>query len=550
MSQLSLTEGNVRRALSRFAIPFLGASLLQFLYGAVDLIVVGQFADQAGIAAVSTGSQVMQAVTNFIIGLSTGGTVLVGQYLGARRGEDVNRAIGTLFSLFALIAVVLAAAFALSTNAIVALMQVPAAAVAPTRQYLFICACGLVFITGYNMVSGVLRGLGDSKRPMYFVLVACIINIVGDLLLVGVFGLGAAGAALATVAAQGVSLALALAVLRRRDFPFDFKRRSFRIQGDKAARILRLGLPVAVQNVLVTLSFLIITAIVNHMDILAQSAAVGLVERITGFIMLFPIAFQSAISAMTAQNMGAGRPDRARQGLKYGILFCLAADIAMFVLVQLVPGLAMRLFTPDAEVIYHGVLYLRTYSIDCILVTFVFTLNGFYSGCGRTGFTLFNSLASTFLVRVPAVFFISLLPGVTLLHIGVAAPAASAVQVLLQLLYFRTGRWNHSVLGEAVLACGESTMKVSKTQISWGNPLQFAVLSQPRRAAQRRIGALLATLGLGRRVEHPRILQAVEPYPGRWAHHLLLTAPEDVDGLLAAWLAEAYRFAREKQRRA
>ena len=166
MSQLSLTEGNVRRALSRFAIPFLGASLLQFLYGAVDLIVVGQFADQAGIAAVSTGSQVMQAVTNFIIGLSTGGTVLVGQYLGARRGEDVNRAIGTLFSLFALIAVVLAAAFALSTNTIVALMQVPAAA-APARQYLFICACGLVFITGYNMVSGVLRGLGDSKRPIF-----------------------------------------------------------------------------------------------------------------------------------------------------------------------------------------------------------------------------------------------------------------------------------------------------------------------------------------------------------------------------------------------
>ena len=166
MSQLSLTEGNVRRALSRFAIPFLGASLLQFLYGAVDLIVVGQFADQAGIAAVSTGSQVMQAVTNFIIGLSTGGTVLVGQYLGARRGEDVNRAIGTLFSLFALIAVVLAAAFALSTNAIVALMQVPAAAVAPARQYLFICACGLVFITGYNMVSGVLRGLGDTAAEV------------------------------------------------------------------------------------------------------------------------------------------------------------------------------------------------------------------------------------------------------------------------------------------------------------------------------------------------------------------------------------------------
>ena len=448
MSQTSLTRGNVKGALVRFALPFLGASLLQFLYGAVDLIVVGQFDDQAGITAVSTGSQVMQAVTNFIIGLSTGGTVLVGQYLGAGRREDVSRSIGTLFTLFAAIAVALALVFALSANAIVALMQVPAEAVAPARQYLFICACGLVFITGYNMVSAVLRGLGDSRRPMYFVLVACVINIVGDLLLVGVFGLGAAGAAVATVAAQGVSLLLALAVLRHRDFPFDFKLPSFRPQGEKVAKLLRLGLPVAVQNVLVTLSFLIITAIVNHMDVLAQSAAVGVVERVTGFIMLFPSAFMSAISAMTAQNMGAGRPDRARQALKVGILLCLIADLAMFALIQAFPGQALRLFTPDAGVIRHGVLYLRTYSIDCILVTFVFTLNGFYAGCGRTGFTLFNDLTATFLVRVPVVFLMSRVAGVTLLQIGVAAPAASAVQVLLQLLYFRTGRWNRSVLGE------------------------------------------------------------------------------------------------------
>ena len=448
MSQTSLTQGDVKGALIRFALPFLGASLLQFLYGAVDLIVVGQFDDQAGITAVSTGSQVMQAVTNFIIGLSTGGTVLVGQYLGAGRRGDVSRSIGTLFTLFAAIAVALALVFALSTNAIVALMQVPAEAVAPARQYLFICACGLVFITGYNMVSAVLRGLGDSRRPMYFVLVACVINIVGDLLLVGVFGLGAAGAAIATVAAQGVSLFLALAVLRHRDFPFDFKLPSFRPQGEKAAKLLRLGLPVAVQNVLVTLSFLIITAIVNHMDVLAQSAAVGVVERVTGFIMLFPSAFMSAISAMTAQNMGAGRPDRARQALKVGILLCLVADLVMFALIQAFPGQALRLFTPDAEVIRHGVLYLRTYSIDCILVTFVFTLNGFYAGCGRTGFTLFNDLTATFLVRVPVVFFMSRIAGVTLLQIGVAAPAASAVQVLLQLLYLRTGRWNRSVLGE------------------------------------------------------------------------------------------------------
>ncbi len=449
MSQLSLTQGNVKTALIRFTLPFLAALLLQFLYGAVDLIVVGQFADKAGITAVSTGSQVMQTLTSLITGLATGGTVLVGQYLGARRKEDVSASIGTMFSLFTLIALALAVLFALCTNFIVSMMQVPEEAVVPARQYLFLCSCGIVFITGYNMVSGILRGLGDSKRPMYFVAIACALNIVGDLLLVGGLGLGAAGAAIATVAAQGVSLLLSLLVLRRRDFPFDFKPASFRIHGDKAAKIIRLGAPVAAQNVLVSLSFLIITAIVNGMGVLAQAAAVGVVERLTGFAMLFPSAFMSAISAMTAQNMGAGRPDRARQALRCGILFCLAADLLMFALLQLVPEVAVRLFTPDSEVIRHGALYLRTYSIDCILVTFVFTLNGFFGGCGRTGFTMFNCLAVTFAVRVPVVFFMSLLPGVTLLHIGIAAPAASALQIVLQVLYLRSGRWNRSVIGEA-----------------------------------------------------------------------------------------------------
>ena len=251
MSQTSLTQGDVKGALIRFALPFLGASLLQFLYGAVDLIVVGQFDDQAGITAVSTGSQVMQAVTNFIIGLSTGGTVLVGQYLGAGRRGDVSRSIGTLFTLFAAIAVALALVFALSANAIVALMQVPAEAVAPARQYLFICACGLVFITGYNMVSAVLRGLGDSRRPMYFVLVACVINIVGDLLLVGVFHMDVAGAAIATVLAQFVSVVVSLAVLRKQALPIRFSLKQCRFYPRELRMILHVGIPIAVQETMV-----------------------------------------------------------------------------------------------------------------------------------------------------------------------------------------------------------------------------------------------------------------------------------------------------------
>lgn len=446
MARRSLTEGEIKSTLIHFTLPFLAASLLQFLYGAVDLMIVGRFSDPAGIAAVSTGSQVMQAITGLVTGLSTGGTVLVGQFLGAGRKRDVSASIGTMFTLFTLIAVGLAALFALCTNFIVSLMQVPGAAVAPARQYLFICSCGIIFITGYNMVSGILRGLGDSKRPMAFVAVACGINVAGDLLLVGGLGLGAAGAAIATIAAQGISLALSLLVLRRRDFPFDFRRESFRMERAKVNKIVLLGAPVALQNVLVGISFLMITAIVNAMDVVAQAAAVGVVERVITFAMMAPIAFQAAISAMTAQNMGAGRPDRAQAALKYGILFCLLLDTAMFLLLQLFPGQAVGLFTPDGEVALHGALYLRTYSIDCILVSFIFCLNGFFGGCGRTGFTLFNSLVATFAVRVPVVFLVSLLPGVTLLEIGIAAPAASALQIVIQLIYLRSGRWRRAVI--------------------------------------------------------------------------------------------------------
>ncbi len=446
MEELSLVSGNIKRTLLKFALPFLGASFLQFLYGATDLMIVGRFADAAGISAVSTGSQVMQAITSLVTGLATGGTVLIGQYVGARRREDVRASIGTMFSLFTLIAIVLTLISALCTNAVVALMRVPAEAVIPARQYLFLCSCGILFITGYNMVSAILRGLGDSRRPMYFILIATVVNIAGDLLLVGVFGMGAAGAAIATISAQALSLILSLLVLRRRDFPFDFKRASFRLHRGRCAKLVSLGAPVAVQNVLVTISFLIITAIVNAIG-LNESAAVGVVERIITFAMLAPSAFMAALAAMTAQNMGAGRPDRAGLSLKYGILFCLLCEGAMFILLQLSPVLWMGLFSPEPAVIAHGALYLRTYSFDCITVSFVFCLNGFYSGCGRTGFTMVNNLVSTFAVRVPVVFFVSRIAGATLLHIGIGAPAASAVQIVIQLIYYRSGRWRDSDIG-------------------------------------------------------------------------------------------------------
>lgn len=445
MDQTDLTKGSVSKTLFRFALPFLAATFLQFLYAAVDMIVVGRFSSPAGITAVNTSSQLMQMVTGVITGLTTGGTVLIGQYKGAGEDREVSRTIGNMFTLFTLIAAVLTVTLALTTDLLVDLMQTPEEAVLPARQYLFICACGTFFITGYNSVSGILRGLGDSKRPMYFIAISCILNIIGDLLLVGGFGLGAAGAALATVAAQAVSFLLSLHVLRHGSFPFDFRRSSFGLQADRVKQLLKLGVPICLQDGLVTLSFILITAIVNGIG-LHESAAVGAVERIIGFAMLIPIAFLSALSALTAQNMGAGLPDRAKKGTLIATGASLALSLLLFLPLQLVPEQAMGLFTDDGAVIAHGALYLHTYSLDVLLVCFVFCLNGFFAGCGRTTFTMANGLVSTFLVRVPLVFFISRVPGVTLLQIGLAAPAASTVQVAMQLVYLKSGRWKRSLL--------------------------------------------------------------------------------------------------------
>ena len=445
MTENHLTQGDVRKGLIRFALPFLGATLLQFLYGAVDLMIVGRFGDAANVSAVATGSQLMQTLTGFISGFAAGGTILIGQYNGARRAEDVKQSIGTMFSLFTYIALGAALIFALSTNPFVTLMQVPAEAVPPARQYIFTCSCGLIFIVGYNMICGMLRGMGDSRRPMIFIAISCCTNIVGDLILVGGLHMGALGAAIATVFAQALSMGLAMAVLLKGEYSSYFTGQWFRPCRDKVTRLFRLGTPIALQDFLVSLSFLLITAIVNNIG-LNESAAVGVVERIIGFAMLAPIAFMSAISAMTAQNIGAGQRDRAISATRHGLVYSLLFGVVMLAALQLFPQAAMGLFIDDATVIGHGILYLRTYSFDCLLVCIVFCLNGFFNGCGCTGFTMANSLVSTFAVRVPVVWLMSRLAGVTLLQIGLGAPLATTLQIIMQLCFLKWGSWRKEII--------------------------------------------------------------------------------------------------------
>ena len=444
----TLLEGKVGPALVRFALPFLAASILQQLYGTVDMLAVGRLSAHAAaeLSAVSTGGQVTYSITSLLIGLATGSTVLIGQYVGAERQGYIRRTIGTMFPLFAIFAVVVSALMAIFTGPIVAIMQVPEEAVKSAEEYLFICALGMIFVTGYNMVSGILRGLGDSKTPMLLVVIACIINIIGDIILVGPLQMGAAGAAIATVVAQAISFFFSLFILnRRKDFPFQFKWKNFRMHREQNRLLLKLGIPVALQDFCIGISFILITAFINRIG-LEESASVGVVSRITCIAMLVSIAFMSAIAAMSAQNIGANQPKRAISAMKWGTFLSFVFSAVLFVLIQAFPGPVLGFFTDEAGVIAQGTLYMRSNMIDALLVAFVFCINGFFSGCGHTRFSMINNLISTFGVRVVGTLIISLIPGTTMFHIGLAAPAASVVQIIIQLFYLRFGNWRHNTV--------------------------------------------------------------------------------------------------------
>lgn len=434
----NLAQGRVGVTLLKFAGPFLLASLLQALYGAADLFVVGRFADAAAVSGVSIGSQIMQTLTGVILGLSMGGTVLIGQRVGEGDDPGAARAVGTMGVLFTAAALVLTPLMLLLTDGAVALLDTPAQAVEDTREYLLICSCGIPFIIGYNAVGGIFRGLGDSRTPLYFVALACGINIALDFLLTGALGWGAAGAAAATVAAQAVSFVTALLYLVRRGLPFSFRKEGaspWRPGKREMAAILKVGFPLALQDALVNISFLIITAVINAMGLVA-SAAVGVVEKLLVFAFLPLTAFSSAVAAMTAQNIGAGRRDRAVRVLGCGIAWSLLFGGLFCLYAQFFPATLTRLFTNEGAVIAAAADYLRSYSIDCVVVAVVFCMNAYFSGCGRAVISLVHSLIATFAVRIPLSFVLSRLPGGSLYPIGFAAPIATAVSLVICLGYF------------------------------------------------------------------------------------------------------------------
>ena len=414
-TEQTFTRGPILSTLLKFALPVLLALLLQAMYGAVDLQVVGKFGTAADISAVSTGSQIMQTVTIVITGLAMGITVLLGQKIGEDRPEEAGAAVGSGICLFLVVAVAATVALELAAPQLAMLMHAPADAFDGTVEYVRICSGGAVFIVAYNLLGSIFRGIGDSRVPLITVLIACILNIGGDLLLVGGFGLNVAGAAIATVFAQAMSVALSLLLIRGKHLAFILRRQDIRFDGAIIGRILKLGSPVALQDLLVNITFLVIIAIANSMGTI-PSAGVGVAESMSAFV---------------AQNIGAGLETRARRALLYGVLSSLMAGLLMGWAAFFHGDVLAGIFADDPAVIAAAWEYLKAYAIDCLLTSFLFCFVGFFNGCGQTLFVMAQGMVGALGVRLPVALLVSRAADSSLFHLGLATPASTVVQIFL-----------------------------------------------------------------------------------------------------------------------
>ena len=431
----SFTQGKILSPLLRFSLPILMALLLQAMYGAADLLIVGQFNSSADVSAVATGSQIMQTLTTVITGLSMGTTILLAQKIGQGRQKEAGKVIGSGIFLFGMIALVLTLVVELAAGPLASLMQAPAEAFDKTVEYVRICSAGTVFIVAYNVLGSIFRGLGDSKTPLLAVLIACMLNIAGDLLFVGVFGMATGGAALATVLAQSVSVILCIWIIRRRGLPFPFALSDIRFHRELVGRTARLGAPIALQDFLVSISFLVILAIVNSLGVIV-SAGVGVAEKLCAFIMLVPSAFSQALSAFVGQNVGAGQHARARRSLVCGMASSFVISLFLAYLSFFHGDMLARIFSNDDPVILAAAEYLKAYAIDTLLVSFLFCFIGYFNGYGGTRFVMLQGILGAFFVRIPVSFFMSQLKPVSLFLVGLATPCSTSVQILLCVAWF------------------------------------------------------------------------------------------------------------------
>ncbi|MDO5136119.1 MAG: MATE family efflux transporter [Eubacteriales bacterium] len=441
--QKDLTRGNVFRVLVRFSLPYLLSCFLQTFYGLADLFITGQFNGAASISAVSVGSQVMHMLTVIIVGLAMGSTVTISHGVGERNMEKAGKAVGNTVTLFLLFSLALTAILLLGVERILVWISIPSQALPQARLYLQICFAGIPAITAYNIISCIFRGMGDSKSPLYFVAAACVLNVVLDYVLIGGMAMGAAGAALGTVISQTVSVLLALAAVRRKSLGIRMAGRDLRPDGEVMGGILRIGIPIAFQDGLIQVSFMIITIIANRRGVTA-AASVGIVEKLISFFFLVPSAMLSSISSIVAQNEGAGKYRRGERTLWYGVATAVSFGALVAVICQFFSPQILSLFTQDQGVVVMGTQYLKAYVLDCIVAGVHFCFSGYFCAYGWSGISFWQNVVSIVLLRVPGAYLASKFYPDTLFPMGLAAPAGSLLSALICVAVF--GIWHERFL--------------------------------------------------------------------------------------------------------
>ncbi len=431
-----MTRGSVFGNILTFSLPYMLAYFLQMLYGLADMFFIGLYCGVDSITAVSNGAQVMHLITVVLIGLAMGTTVRTARAVGADDKPMAARVVGNTVILFSLLAVVLTVVLLAAHTLIVRAMDTPVEAVASTRNYLLVCFSGIPFIVAYNVIASIFRGLGDSRSPMYFVVVACVVNVLLDWLFIGLLGWGPVGAALATTLSQVASVAVALFSICSHHVSLPAGRSDFRLHRDTLRNILGIGVPVALQDGFIQVAFIAITVIANGRG-LVDAAAVGIVEKLIGLLFIVPSAMLSTVSAVSAQCLGAGNIERARQTMRYAVCLASGFGLAVSVLFQFIPEYAVRLFTADAAVIAQGSDYLQSYVIDCFLAGIHFCFSGYFVACGYSSISFFHNVVSIVFARLPLSYLFSALYPETLYPMGLASPIGSLVSVIICLMAYR-----------------------------------------------------------------------------------------------------------------
>lgn len=430
-----LTVGNEFKKLIRFAMPYLLAVFLQTFYGITDLFVIGLYNGSSTTTAVSIGSQVMHMLTVIVCGFAMGTTVQIGRCVGAKNYSEARKQVGNSITFFGIVTIIATLVLLSASSGITQLMHTPTEAIEETQAYLMICFAGIPFVVAYNVISSIFRGMGDSKRPMYFVAVACIFNVILDFVFIGGMRLGAGGAALATILGQAISVAVSLLALKKIKFGFDLHRENLRIEKEVLAKILKVGAPIALQDGLIQVAFIVITIIANSRG-LTDATAVGIVEKLICFMFLVPSAFLSAISAFTAQNMGAGKEKRAKKSLYYGLMITAFWGFLCVVYCQFRPEGLVSLFTKDVSVLAAGCTYLMSYAFDTFFAAFHFCFSGYFCGCQKSTISFIHNMISIVLIRVPGAALLSKMWADTLYPMGWAAPMGSLLSAMICFGFF------------------------------------------------------------------------------------------------------------------